>query len=99
MISCYCIFIECSLLSLNYCLKVVCSSWNCFSLKSTQWLLQRFDFSQKSTTLILISIQALLSAPNPDDPLSENIAKHWKTNEAEAVETAKEWSRLYASGA
>lgn len=36
-----------------------------------------------------ISIQALLSAPNPDDPLSENIAKHWKTNEAEAVETGK----------
>ncbi|KOM43439.1 hypothetical protein LR48_Vigan05g104300 [Vigna angularis] len=32
-------------------------------------------------------IQALLSAPNPDDPLSENIAKHWKSNEAEAVET------------
>lgn len=45
------------------------------------------------TTFMLIgitfsgSIQALLSAPNPDDPLSENIAKHWKTNEAEAVET------------
>jgi len=34
-----------------------------------------------------LSIQALLSAPNPDDPLSENIAKHWKSNEAEAVET------------
>lgn len=33
------------------------------------------------------SIQALLSAPNPDDPLSDNIAKHWKTNETEAVET------------
>jgi ubiquitin-protein ligase len=33
------------------------------------------------------SIQALLSAPNPDDPLSDNIAKHWKSNEAEAVET------------
>ncbi|CAL9086042.1 unnamed protein product [Musa acuminata var. zebrina] len=46
-----------------------------------------------------MDIQALLSAPNPDDPLSENIAKHWKTNEAEAVETAKEWTRLYASGA
>ncbi|VVA28463.1 PREDICTED: ubiquitin-conjugating [Prunus dulcis] len=45
---------------------------------------------------VLLSIQALLSAPNPDDPLSENIAKHWKTNEAEAVETAKEWTRLYA---
>ena len=35
------------------------------------------------------SIQALLSAPNPDDPLSENIAKHWKSNEVEAVETGK----------
>jgi ubiquitin-conjugating enzyme E2 N len=40
--------------------------------------------------LLSISIQALLSAPNPDDPLAENIAKHWKTNEAEAVETG-EW--------
>lgn len=48
---------------------------------------------------VLLSIQALLSAPNPDDPLSENIAKHWKTNEVDAVETAKEWTRLYASGA
>lgn len=37
----------------------------------------------------LISIQALLSAPNPDDPLSDNIAKHWKSNEAEAVETGQ----------
>lgn len=48
---------------------------------------------------VLLSIQALLSAPNPDDPLSENIAKHWKTNEVEAVETAKDWTRMYASGA
>ncbi|KAH9618065.1 hypothetical protein KSS87_020390 [Heliosperma pusillum] len=36
---------------------------------------------------VLLSIQALLSAPNPDDPLSENVAKHWKSNEVEAVET------------
>ena len=34
---------------------------------------------------LLCSIQALLSAPNPDDPLAENVAKHWKENEAEAV--------------
>lgn len=38
---------------------------------------------------LVFSIQALLSAPNPDDPLSENIAKHWKSNEAEAVETGR----------
>lgn len=39
------------------------------------------------------SIQALLSAPNPDDPLAENIAKHWKTNEQEAVETGEFFSK------
>ncbi|CAN6195531.1 unnamed protein product, partial [Urochloa humidicola] len=48
---------------------------------------------------VLLSIQALLSAPNPDDPLADNVAKHWKANEIEAVETAKEWTRVYASGA
>lgn len=31
------------------------------------------------------SIQALLSAPNPDDPLAEDIAKQWRENETEAV--------------
>lgn len=33
------------------------------------------------------SIQALLSAPNPADPLAENVAKHWNENEAEAIAT------------
>eukprot|EP00891_Asterochloris_glomerata_P003276 jgi/Astpho2/3276/Aster-08041 len=42
-------------------------------------------------------IQALLSAPNPDDPLAENIAKDWKENETAAVKTAKQWTQLYAS--
>lgn len=46
---------------------------------------------------VLISIQALLSAPNPDDPLDNNVADHWKSNEADACNTAKEWTRLYAS--
>jgi ubiquitin-protein ligase len=39
------------------------------------------------TLRVTRSIQALLSAPNPDDPLAENIAKHWKENEQEAVST------------
>lgn len=38
-----------------------------------------------------------MSAPNPDDPLAENVAKHWKDNEQEAIATAREWSRLYAN--
>ena len=41
------------------------------------------------------SIQALLSAPNPDDPLAENVAKHWKENEAEAVRTGDIRGRLH----
>lgn len=45
---------------------------------------------------VLLSIQALMSAPNPDDPLDENIAKHWKTNEADAMETARQWTVMYA---
>ena len=46
---------------------------------------------------VLISIQALLSAPNPDDPLDNNVAEHWKTDEAGATRTSREWTRLYAS--
>ena len=34
---------------------------------------------------VLLSIQGLLSAPNPDDPLDNNVADHWKRNEADAV--------------
>eukprot|EP00607_Mallomonas_marina_P005978 CAMPEP_0182427756 /NCGR_PEP_ID=MMETSP1167-20130531/19282_1 /TAXON_ID=2988 /ORGANISM="Mallomonas Sp, Strain CCMP3275" /LENGTH=145 /DNA_ID=CAMNT_0024610213 /DNA_START=137 /DNA_END=571 /DNA_ORIENTATION=+ len=40
---------------------------------------------------VLLSIQALLSAPNPDDPLDNNVAEHWKTNEPDAVVKAREW--------
>ena len=47
---------------------------------------------------VLLSIQALLSSPNPDDPLDETVARHWKENESEAIQTAKEWARMYAQG-
>jgi ubiquitin-conjugating enzyme E2 N len=36
---------------------------------------------------VLLSIQALLSAPNPDDPLDNNVAEQWKTQEQRALET------------
>nr|XP_040019977.1 ubiquitin-conjugating enzyme E2 N isoform X2 [Gasterosteus aculeatus aculeatus] len=45
---------------------------------------------------VLLSIQALLSAPNPDDPLANDVAEKWKSSEVEAIETAKSWTRLYA---
>lgn len=46
---------------------------------------------------VLLSIQGLLSAPNPDDPLQEDVARQWKENEDEAHRTAKEWTRQFAS--
>lgn len=45
---------------------------------------------------VLLSIQALLSAPNPDDPLDNAIAEHWKSNEAQAIAEAKRWTRTHA---
>ena len=45
---------------------------------------------------VLLSIQALLSAPNPDDPLDNQVATQWKVNESEAIKTAKEWTSKYA---
>ncbi|KAJ2744272.1 ubiquitin-conjugating enzyme E2 N [Coemansia sp. BCRC 34301] len=45
---------------------------------------------------VLLSIQALLSAPNPDDPLANDVAEQWKTDERKAIETAVKWAQLYA---
>jgi len=45
---------------------------------------------------VLLSVQALLSAPNPDDPLANDVAEAWKTNEKKAIITAKEWTSKYA---
>mmetsp|Transcript_26803 Transcript_26803/g.34727 ORF Transcript_26803/g.34727 Transcript_26803/m.34727 type:complete len:152 (+) Transcript_26803:140-595(+) len=45
---------------------------------------------------VLLSIQALLSAPNPDDPLANDVAEMWKSNESEALAIAAEWTQRYA---
>jgi ubiquitin-conjugating enzyme E2 N len=47
---------------------------------------------------VLLSIQALLSAPNPDDPLANDVAELWIADEEEAIRNAKEWTRAYACG-
>jgi len=46
---------------------------------------------------VLLSIQALLSAPNPDDPLANDVADAWKKNEVEAIATAAQWTKQYAA--
>lgn len=45
---------------------------------------------------ILLSIQALLGAPNPDDPLANDVAQRWKEDEQAAIQTAREWTQTYA---
>lgn len=45
---------------------------------------------------ILLSIQALLGAPNPDDPLANDVAQAWKENQSQAIATAREWTQQYA---
>jgi len=45
---------------------------------------------------VLLSIQALLSSPNPDDPLNTDAAKHWKTDENGALKKAKETTAKFA---
>ena len=45
---------------------------------------------------VLLSIQALLSSPNPDDPLDENVARLWREDVNSAIQTAKDWTRIYA---
>ena len=43
--------------------------------------------SRTCTPMHTHSIQALLSAPNPDDPLADNVAQHWKSDEPAAIRT------------
>ena len=46
---------------------------------------------------VLLSIQALMSAPNLDDPLDEAIAEHWRSDQDGAIAKAKEWTLQYAN--
>ena len=46
----------------------------------------------------LISLQALMSAPEPDDPQDAVVAKQYKENKEEFTKTAKFWTDTYATG-
>jgi len=46
---------------------------------------------------VLLSIQALLSSPNPDDPLDTGVANAYKEDRARAEATSREWTRQYAT--
>ena len=43
---------------------------------------------------VLLSIQALLSSPNPDDPLNNEAANQWKNDENGALKKGKKLEDL-----
>ena len=45
---------------------------------------------------VLLTIQALMSSPNLDDPLDQNVADFWKQDPGAAVAKAREWTQKYA---
>ena len=46
---------------------------------------------------VLLSISSLLTDPNPNDPLVPDIANLYKSDRNKYNESAKEWTRRYAS--
>ncbi|KAJ4456817.1 putative Protein farnesyltransferase/geranylgeranyltransferase type-1 subunit alpha [Paratrimastix pyriformis] len=48
---------------------------------------------------VLLSVQALLSAPNPDDPLPLDVAEHWRSDEAGAIAQENSPPRVRAANA
>jgi len=46
---------------------------------------------------VLLSIQSLLSEPNPDDPLNNEAAQEWKSNKKQAEKKAQDWTVKYAN--
>uniref|UniRef100_A0A1I7XJ18 UBIQUITIN_CONJUGAT_2 domain-containing protein n=1 Tax=Heterorhabditis bacteriophora TaxID=37862 RepID=A0A1I7XJ18_HETBA len=63
------------------------------------FLPEEYPMAAPKIRTVLLSIQALLSAPNPEDPLATDVAEQWKSNEVEAIRTAKEWTLQYARDA
>jgi len=45
---------------------------------------------------VLLSISSLLTDPNPDDPLSGDVARVYKNDKEKYTETAKKWTSTYA---
>ncbi len=46
---------------------------------------------------VLLSISSLLADPNPNDPLSPEVANVYKSNRELYNNTAKEWTKIYAN--
>lgn len=46
---------------------------------------------------VLLSVQCLLGAPNPDDPLANDVADAWKRDPDAAIAEARAWTQRFAA--
>jgi ubiquitin-conjugating enzyme (huntingtin interacting protein 2) len=64
----------------------------CLDILKTQWS------PALTIKTALLSLQALLSAPEPDDPQDAQVASQYKKDYKGWVKTAKHWTDTYAKG-
>lgn len=64
----------------------------CLDILKDQWA------AAMTLRTVLLSLQALLSAAEPDDPQDAVVAKQFKENSEMFQRTAKHWTNVYAGG-
>lgn len=64
----------------------------CLDILKDQWA------AAMSLRTVLLSIQALLAAAEPDDPQDAVVASQYKSRHADYVAQAREWTSIHATG-
>lgn len=64
----------------------------CLDILKDQWA------AAMTLRTVLLSLQALLAAAEPDDPQDAVVAKQYKENQAIFFQTARHWTNVYAGG-
>lgn len=64
----------------------------CLDILKDQWA------AAMTLRTVLLSLQALLAAAEPDDPQDAVVARQYKENHAAFERTAMHWANVYASG-
>ncbi|XP_077302078.1 ubiquitin conjugating enzyme 4 [Arctopsyche grandis] len=64
----------------------------CLDILKDQWA------AAMTLRTVLLSLQALLSSPEPDDPQDAVVANQYKNNNVLFQMTARQWTHLYAGG-